>query len=145
MIVKCSGDRNGMNPAVYGTNRGRKVEVIHFTVNHLGTVRNVLPELLLKMKRVWQAGEAVLFHCNEGIHRGPAGYAIAMANINRSSINDELDYLLRCRAKIHEIYKYCFDKGYNIDECSNIIRRRWLRRTKTRFVHRGRRTKKMLR
>ena len=117
LIGKCSGC-HCVNPAVYGTNRGREVEVIQFPVNHLRKVRKVLPELLLKMKRVWQAGQAVMFHCNGGIHRAPAGYAIAMANINGSSIKDELDYLRRWRPEIHETYKYCFDEGYNIDKCS---------------------------
>ena len=70
------------------------------------------------MKRVWQSGQAVLFHCNGGKHRAPAGYAIAMANINCRSIKDELDYLRRWRPEIHKTYKYCFDEGYNIDKCS---------------------------
>lgn len=104
-----------MNPPAYGTNRGFDIDVIHFTVNHLPTVRQSLALLLAKMRHVWEAGQGVLFHCNEGIHRGPAGYAIAMANINHSSIKVELDGLRRFRPQIHHVYRHCFDDGYDIN------------------------------
>ena len=118
VIVKCSGSKHVMKPAVYGTNNGRAVEVFQFPVNYKG-LQDMLQPLLLTMKRVWLEDQAVLFHCNGGIHRAPAGYAIAMANINCTSIKDELDYLRQWRPRIHETYKYCFDEGYDIDtECS---------------------------
>ena len=116
LIVKCSGNSKGMKPAAYGRNRGSEVKLIYFTVNHRPTVQGKLQVLLKQMETVFGGGQAVLFHCNKGIHRAPAGFAIAMAHLNHSSIKAELDGLRLRRPEIYHIYEHCFDEGYSIDE-----------------------------
>ena len=149
VIVKCSGSKHVMKPAVYGTNNGRAVEVFQFPVNYKG-LQDKLQPLLLTMKRVWLEDQAVLFHCNGGIHRAPAGYGIAMANINCTSIKDDPyrarfqekrvlkswtppaalllcdQYMAICKGELIQVHMNALEEGWAWARSDDAVRAGWI-------------------
>ena len=63
-------------------------------------------ELTLLVKAQWEAGNSVLFHCNQGEVRGPAAAAIFCAKMNNVEAIDWLTTFSRGRqlAALHTTY-----------------------------------------
>ena len=76
--------------------------------------RNELPNFFLAAdtvkNEIQREGTTILVNCREGVSRSPAVTAAALASINETSFDEELDKIKEVRPKVHplpQVIKQC--------------------------------------